>query len=316
MRRIVLMTLFGAFVGCSLLAQTSAPPSQQTARQALIEMFLGKGPDDFTKHLPEDARRTLIRKGDTPEASWVLRIAEMGHQLGAQGEHMETFDTGPNIVVTEQGNGHEKLEVSVERDNLMGEAEEIEVSVHYYKDGQLVTLPVVPRITFTLLQNKEVWQLTEVTAAAHIPLTDPDYLKGLRKQQDESNEGSAQMRVGFIVTAENGYAAKHPERGFACSLAALVAPDANAGEEGGGTFFDPGQGQDEWNGYRFTVSGCEGSPASKFRLTAAPLDPDSEAKTFCADESGKIKFVTGGKPSSCFSRGEALQSTAVPMATD
>src|SRR5258708_4322202 len=37
-------------------AQTPAPPPPQSARQALIEMFVGKGPDDFVKHLPEDAR--------------------------------------------------------------------------------------------------------------------------------------------------------------------------------------------------------------------------------------------------------------------
>ena len=50
------------------------PPPPQSARQALIEMFMGKGSDDFAKHLPEAARQTLIRKGETPEgSSFVLR---------------------------------------------------------------------------------------------------------------------------------------------------------------------------------------------------------------------------------------------------
>jgi len=37
-----------------------------------------------------------------------------------------------------------------------------------------------------------------------------------------------------------------------------------------------------------------------------PIDPDSEAKTFCADESGSLKFVRGGKGSACFTRGQPL----------
>ena len=81
----------------------------------------------------------------------------------------------------------------VEHDSLLGEDDEIELSVHYYKDGQLQPLPVVPDLTFTLKQEKEIWRLTEVTAAAHVPLTDPDYLKGLRKQQNEANE--SQRRI-------------------------------------------------------------------------------------------------------------------------
>ncbi len=311
MRRLLSILLFCSLLGCiPVFAQAIEPQDHQTARQALIEMFLGKGADDFAKHLPEDARPTLIRKGETPETSWVLRIAAAGRQISSQGERIETFDTGPNILVSELANGHEKLEVAVEHDSLLGEADEIELSIHFYRDGQPVSLPVVPRITFTLQQEKDIWRLTEVTAAAHVPLTDPDYLKSLRKQQDESNEGTVQTRLAMIGMAEKGYATAHADKGYTCSLSGLFTADPAVQQEN--SFYDPGQGNEEWNGYRFAITGCEGSPASKYRVTAIPMEPESEMKTFCADQSGTIKFVTEGKPSSCFRDGKPVNENSAP----
>lgn len=321
MRRILVVLLYSVSLGClpvftqttEHLPLTAEPRPEQSARQALIEMFFGKGADDFTKHLPEDARHTLIRKGELPETSWVLRIADAGRQISAQGEHVETFDTGPNILVG-QSNGTEKFEVTVEHDSLLGEADEIELSFHLYKNGQPQPLPVVPRLTFTMQKEKDIWRLTEVTAAAHVPLTDADYLKSLRQQQDETNEGAAQMRLTMMSIAEKGYATNHADRGYTCSLSALFTPDPSTPQ--GGNFYDPGQGNEEWNGYRFAISGCEGSPASKYRLIAVPSDPDSKMKTFCADESGTIRFVKSGKPSSCFTRGQAANSEEPASVSD
>lgn len=315
MRRVLLVSLFSWFLSCiPLLAQASETETPQTARQALIEMFLGKGADDFAKHLPEDARRTLIRKGETPETSLVLRIAEAGRQLTSQGERVESFDAGPNILIVEQAAGRDKLEVAIERDSLIGEADEIELSIHFYRDGQPAWLPVVPRLIFTLQPEKDIWRLTEVTAAAHFPLTDPDYLKGLRKQQDESNEAAVQSRLSMIGIAEKAFAGSHADRGYTCSLTTLFNPDS--APPNGGTFYDPGQGNDEWNGYRFTLSACEGSPAAKYRVLAAPIDSGSEMKTFCTDDSGATKFVSEGNPASCFSRGQAVSATPSPSISE
>lgn len=103
-----LFLAFGFAASSPLPAQTSDPP-KQTARQALIEMFLAKTQEDFVKHLPEDARKILVHKGDTSEASWALRFAEIGRQLTMQsGGHLETFDEGPTILAMEQRDNHEK----------------------------------------------------------------------------------------------------------------------------------------------------------------------------------------------------------------
>jgi hypothetical protein len=285
-------------------------PSVPVRPQALIEMFLSKDASDFAKHLPEDARRALIHKGEAPETSIVLRISTVGRQMVAQSEHIETFDVGPNLLVSVQSGGQGRVEVAVERDSLIGEEDEIELSVHVYRDGQPESLPVVPRLIFTLKLEKEIWRLSEITLAAHVPLTDPDYLQGLRKEQDAANESAAQMRSTVLTAAETSFATKHPHLGYTCTLSNLFTRDpagdvaGEAGESGG--YFDPGQSNEESNGYRFALTGCDGNPASKYRLTAAPIDSDSGLKTFCSDESGTLRFLTGGKSSTCFSRGQVL----------
>ena len=314
MRQIWLASLLMVAGGISFtvqtLAQTAAPPPPQSARQALIEMFLGKGENDFAKHLPEAAHQMLIHKGETPETSIVLRISAIGRQLVAQGEHIETFDEGPTLLLSQQKYGSEKLEVVVEHDSLLGEDDEIELSIHEYKEGQPQSLSIVPSLIFTLRQEKEIWRLTEITVAAHVPLTDPDYLRGLRKEQNEANESAAQMRVNMIAAAETGYAAKHPDSGYTCKLSTLYARDPASVDGESGGYFDPSNGNEESNGYRFTLTGCDGVPASKYRLTASPVDPDPSVKTFCSDESGIPKFVTSGKSTTCLSRGQAINTPA------
>jgi hypothetical protein len=284
-------------------AQTPAPPPQ-TARQALIEMFFGKGENDFAKHLPDAAHQALIHKGETERTSVVLRISTIGRQLAAEGGgHIETFDEGATLLVTEPNPGHDKIEAIVEHDSLLGEEDEIELSFRYYKEGQMQTLPLVPRLTFTLKQEKEIWRLTEVTAAARIPLTDPDYLQELRREQNEANESAAQNRVNNIAASETSYATQHPDIGYTCTLANLFPQEA-ATENGPSPFAE--DASEESNGYRFAITSCGGTPASKFRVSAVPTDADARQKTFCSDASGTLRFTTDGKSSTCFSRGQPV----------
>jgi hypothetical protein len=307
------LSLFFLFATTGVLpAQVSTTPANlvpqppQTARQALIEMFFGKDANDFAKHLPDEARQTLIRNSENPQISAVLRFASLGRELAAQGEHLETFDVGPNILVAEQPERHQKVEVVVEHDSYLGDEEEIELSFRLYENGQLESLPVIPTLTFGIKQEKDIWRVSEVSATAHVPLSDPEYLKGLRKQQDESNESSAQMRISMIAGGEKHYASKHPDRGYSCKLATVFAPESGVAVGEGGFVYDPGGGSEEWNGYRFSLSGCDQPPASRYRVLAIPLDADSEMKTFCTDETGAVRSQVGSNSSACFSNGDVL----------
>lgn len=229
--------------------------------------------------------------------------------MEAYGEHFETFDVGPNILIVDQSQGHERIEITVEHDSLSGEQDEIELSIHTYKDGQPEFIPVIPSLIFTLQQEKEIWRLTEVTAAARVPLTDPDYLKGLRKEQDEGIEGTARTRLFGIVATEKNYASEHPEAGYPCALSGFPAGEETRADSN--KIFTPisaGQTHAESNGYSFAISGCEGTPASRFRITAKPVDPDSGMKIFCADESGTVKSYEGKESVGCFSQGQIVGS--------
>jgi len=179
---ILLLALAG---NLSLSAQSVTPPPPQSARQALLEMFFGKGENDFQKHLPEDARQTLIHKGETPETSTILRISTIGRQMTGQSQHFEIFETGP-VLLSGVVNEHEKFEINVDRDSLIGEADEIELSVHYYKDAQLQALPVVPDLIFTLKQEKfGVSPRSQLrrTSRSPIPTISRDYASSRTKRR-------------------------------------------------------------------------------------------------------------------------------------
>lgn len=304
--RLVVFIVFSTVAGC---AQTSSPAPPQSARQALVEMFMGKGTDDFIKHLPNDARKALVRKGETPETSAVLRIASGVREITGSAARIETFETGPDLFISEEVGTHETVEIAVEHDSLLGDDDEIELSVHVSKNGEPQPLPVLPVLVFRLRQEDDVWRLIEAIVSARVPLTDPDYLQGVRKQQDDANSAGARVRLTIIAEAENRYAAEHREIGYSCSLTTLFAPSADPGQTG---YYAAGFAGEEANAYRFALSGCEGTPASKFRLIAVPIDSGSEMKVLCTDESGKIKSIQQSKKSSCFSRGEVVSEAPVP----
>src|SRR5207302_2397756 len=111
---------------------------------------------------------------------------------------------------------------------------------------------------------------------------DPDYLTGLRRQQDEFNENMASSRMGMIASVEAAYAAQHPDHGYTCKLAELFAQQASAdGADQTSGENDLGLASGEFPGYHFALSACEGSPASKYQITAIPTESDSGMKTFC-----------------------------------
>jgi len=84
----------------------------------------------------------------------------------------------------------------------------------------------------------------------------------------------------------------------------LFGSERDAGENR--FVYDPGRANEEWSGYRFALSGCDGTPASKYRITAMPVDSDEDIKMFCADDSGTVKALLGTRSSSGFSRGKAI----------
>jgi hypothetical protein len=301
---ILLLVLAGAHLTAAqdLLAQKPT----QTARQALLEMLTGT-PETFQKHLLEATKKALLEGEDSMSSPVLRQFAAFSAQMAANRKEIETFDSGVTLLSMEEDNGLHKLEVNVESDDLMSDVDEIEVSFRTYKEGMLEPLPVVPRLTLSMKQEKEVWKLSEVLLALRLPLGDADFLKGLQKSRNEASESSAVASLRTLNTAEISYAAGFPERGFTCKLSELGGStsglDPNPEHA---MLIDDVLASGKKSGYAFAISGCDGRPASKYQATAIPTDPESSARAFCSDESVVIRYAADGKAASCLSEGIPL----------
>src|SRR5690242_8596993 len=89
---------FAVFLLSSSLAVGQAA-SQQTARQALIEMFFGQSADHFEKHLPDLTRRSLNKLASGDGQNVMAEFSMLAKQMRAGGGNLETFDTGPTLLI-------------------------------------------------------------------------------------------------------------------------------------------------------------------------------------------------------------------------
>jgi hypothetical protein len=287
-------------------AQIQAPP--QTARQALIEMLLAKSPGTFEKHLPEPARKFLLQGDDTSSTPILRELTSFRNGIVNSSGQLETFDSGSILLTIDEKEAQRKMKVIVERDDLAGVDDEIELSVHSYVNGKPQPLPVRPRIVLSMEQEKEVWKLNEVTVAMHVPLSDPDFLKDLQKTQNPGSESSATASLRTIMTAEIAYSSAFPERGFTCNLSELRGSELqDKPTHEHAMLIDDALASGKRGGYIFSISGCDVAPASKFSVTAAPKEPDSELRAFCSDESAVLRYAADGKAATCLSEGVPLE---------
>ncbi len=208
------------------------PPPPQTARQALIEMFFGTAANHLEKHLPDVTRETFKRMDSGNGQSFLSEFSSLAIQAKAGGAKFETFDTGPTLLNFEEpgaGDGTAvdsgKVEITVERDDLVGEKDQIELALHMTRGGKEETLPFIPHFTFSMKTESDVWRLNEINVAVRLPLADPDFLKNIEDRQRTQNEQTTVWAVREVTTAEKSYQSTHG--GFACTLSAL----GNAGKQ-------------------------------------------------------------------------------------
>jgi hypothetical protein len=269
-------------------------------------------------------------------------------KLSARGGQFQTFEAGPTLMMIEDPQAHSKFEIAVERDDLRGEEDEIELSFHGYKDGETQTAGSKVRFTLTMKQEAGTWRMSEVMVSVGVSLTDPAFLKAMSTNMRPTvsgasmgsspisasgsssvsspglgsssfgssndtamiaaNEASAVAGLRVLNTAEVTYAATFPSRGFACALSDLGGMGAGGGpSEHQAMLIDPRLAQGRKNGYVFRLTGCDGTPASKYNISAVPADSGSGTRAFCGDESAVIRFSEDGKAESCLSAGKPLQ---------
>ena len=99
MLRTHLATLLVVTASALVAAQTQ--PLPQTARQALLEMFTSTSSNAFERHLPEAARHALIHNSDSEQTSMMRQFSSIARELGAHGQHVQTFDSGQLLLSVE-----------------------------------------------------------------------------------------------------------------------------------------------------------------------------------------------------------------------
>lgn len=309
-----------AFLAAAALA--AAQPAPQTARQALIEMFFSKTPGTLEKHLPEAMQVALKKAKAGSGASALDTFALIAGQLQANGQEFQTFEAGPILLSVENPHENSKFEIVVERDDLQADGDEIEVSFRGHKDGQPQLSGMSPRFTFGMKQETGVWRLSEITFTFKVSLTNPELLKAMTSWQplagSASLHPSASTQAGphnfyeaptviamrNIAHAEMKYAAAYGH-GYTCSLSDLGGIGGDEPTDHHAMLIDPGLASGKKYGYRFALTGCGGTSASKFILTAMPAE-GSVGQTFCTDDSAVVRSFPDGNGTSCLSAGKAM----------
>jgi hypothetical protein len=319
MRRIAVS--LAVVIGCvaGSWSQQNAPAAQ-TARQALIEMFFSKTPGTFARHLPAITRAAI----DKFEAAASLQqFSMMATQMQTQGQSFETFESGPVLLRADHAKTGQKVEITVENDALRGDQDDIQLSFRVYKNGEAQRTPYMPQMTFSMKKEAQLWTLNEISFTLHLPLADPDLLKAftdnMTKQQSSPHvvytshpetlaqpAGSDAAVLGAMhtfLTAEATYAATYPNVGYTCTLSDLDGFGAGEPNEHQAMLINSGLASGKKYGFVFTLSECSGTPATGFRLTAAPNANTFGRKTFCTDQSGAIRSSEDANAAACMSNG-------------
>ena len=322
-KAVVAVALCLCCAATSPAAQNAAP---QTARQALLEMFFSKTPGTLVKHLPAVTVAALDKSG---ALAGLQQWSALAAQFQAQGgSHFETFETGSVLLSGEDPKTGQKIEVTVENDALTGEDDDIELSFLTYKDGQAQRTPFMPRITFSLKQEAQVWKLNEIAVTIRLPLADPDFLKALTEKmkpqvsatstftpqaqaqpqttsQSAGGDAAVMAAMKTILTAETTYAATYPRVGYTCTLSDLDGFGSGEPNEHQAMLINSGLASGKRYGFVFTLSGCSGAPASSFHLSAVPNANTFGRKAFCADQSGTVRASVDGNVDRCWASGVA-----------
>lgn len=294
-----------AFLALSVVAggQTQQPPPQ-TARQAVLEMLLGKSPNAVQKHLPQNAIDIFGKADAGLLAMFTQKISLIQRQAINDNKQLETYDVGPFLLVsqTAQGNRQVRTEIAVDRDDLSGDEDQIELSLRVYKDGVMERMPVVPNLILDMKEEKDIWRLNQLTLAIHVPLSDPDYVQriaeDMRKTRQQMVEIMAVGALQTLKTAETAHQKTH-SGSYTCQLSDLGTAWQNLGGE-------PADSEGPANikkDFTFKIADCS---ASGFHITAEPIKNGAARRAFCIDEVGAALFADNGKGETCISSGRPL----------
>lgn len=263
-------------------------------------MFFSDSPLNILKHLPE-ATKTALQNGGP---GFAFGPASLGSDLKRQGKNFQVFEAGSMLVSSEDPRTGEKLEVVIDRDDLMGDQDETDLSFHTFKNGQEESLTAFyPRVNLKLGLEGGIWKLREIAFNLRLPLDDPEFLKALKEAFPQHGGIADQPAISSLTLlnfAESRYKVIHPDRGFTCSMTELATARFGTGPDP--TIIDAALVSGTKDNYKFAITGCGSQPVSTYQITASPLEPGKRA--YCSDQSGAIKSSADGQGATCLTSGQ------------
>jgi hypothetical protein len=302
-----------------------ARAAEQSPRQAIIEMMSG-GEAPFKKHLTVEMQSKLqnMMKGSLDNAPNPLQTL-LGTSASSQ---LQSFDIGQILFSFNNSQEHARYELQVDSEQQGREEDNMALSLHLFRGGVEQELPVGLRVLLNFKREEGVWRLNAVTMSTTLPVGDPRFLEkswwnpvwlAVSGGTGSSDPTAADMpvvvderpkltplrSVRMISMAENIYAQQHPGVGFTCKLSDLVNVGKGMDEEGMYKFIDPDFADGLYNGYRFTLSGCERKPARLFRVIAEPVA--GRGKAYCSDNSNSLRASDDGRGTTCLAAGKVAR---------
>lgn len=321
-RRFRLMILASCLLAGSLSAQHNL--AVQSPRQALVEMFSGSE-ENFRKHLTQEVQDKLgqLTKEDSSAGARLVRAFSLQKN---ENQKFDAFDFGPILFALNDSRKNSRLEAHIDSDQLNGDEDIITASLHSFQGGIEQEIPGSASLLLKLELQEGVWRLSTVTVNATIPVGDPRTLNrswwnmqnvmganidgALAQAPVQAPAGTVRndakmtafRAVRMVGLAENIYARQHPEVGYTCGISNLV--DVGKGMENGEfyKFMDPDFADGVYNGYRFALTGCDGTPARTFRVTAEPLN--GKGRAYCSDNRNNLRASDDGKAFTCLAQGK------------
>ncbi len=117
------------------------------------------------------------------------------------------------------------------------------------------------------------------------------------------NDAAVLGAMRSILTAEATYSRTYHAVGYTCTLSDLDGFGGGEANEHQAMLIPSGLAGGRKFGYVFALSGCAGSSAAEFHLTAAPAGNSFGRKAFCSDQSGVVRYAGDGNPANCLANG-------------
>jgi len=290
----------------------------QSPRQAIIEMFSG-GEAQFRKHLTVEMQAKLQEM--MKDASSAVPLQALATSKTSDPDHFQAFDLGPILFSFNNPEQHERYEVQLDSDEPRGDEELMGLSLHLMRNGIEQEIPVAMRFLLNLKRQEGTWRLNAITLSATLPLGDPRILdksmwnafltaNGSKVDSplapaDDRPKMTALRAVRMIAMAEDIYAQNHPGIGYTCRMSDLVNVGKGLDEDGVYRFMDAEFAGGIYNGYRFTLTGCDRKPARAFRIVAEPVA--GKGRAYCSDNTKNLRVSDDGRGVTCLIAGKVAR---------